>query len=50
MDKFSLNLTALPPELLEKIFLHLSHDLHCLRNLAEVCTTFHQVICRVSLQ
>jgi len=50
MDKFSLTLTALPPELLEKIFLHLSHDLRCLRNLAEVCTTFHQVICRVPVK
>lgn len=46
----SVQLTSLPPELLENIFRYLSSDIVCIRNLANVCTRFQTIICSVPVR
>jgi len=41
------SLTSLPPEILEKIFHHVSSDISTCRSLSATCTTLHAVIVRV---
>ena len=43
-----LTLSALPPEVLEKIFGYLGHNVTSLRSVAGVCLHFHQIACKVS--
>ena len=40
-------LSHLPPEILEKIFLHLSSDLETCRSVSLVCSLFHSVMVQV---
>ena len=42
------SLATLPPEVLEKIFGFLAHNVASLRSVAGVCSQFHQIACRVS--
>jgi len=46
-DKGEVSITDLPPEILEKIFTCVSSDLQCVKNISGVCSTFHQVVCKV---
>lgn len=42
------SLASLPPEVLEKIFGYLAHNVTSLRSVAGVCLQFHHIACRVS--
>lgn len=42
-----LKITDLPPEILERIFTNLSHDLRCMRRISLVCTHFSRVSVKV---
>lgn len=44
-----LTLSALPPEVLEKIFGYLGHNVTSLRSVAGVCLHFHQIACKVGV-
>ena len=41
------SLAHFPPEILEKIFRHVSSDLATCRHVSEVCSVFHSVMVRV---
>ena len=41
------SLASLPPEVLEKIFGYLAHNVASLRGVAGVCSQFHHIACRV---
>ena len=43
----TISLAHLPPEILEKIFRHVSSDLATCRHVSEVCSVFHSVMVRV---
>ena len=40
-------ISHLPPEILEKIFIHLTSDLETCRSVSLVCTAFHSVMVQV---